>query len=260
MKLPPRKNISEVKTFFRNKGLVDLLRAAEEPQLKTNQLTIKKAYRPELIDLYNLYQLIVLNKRITTLEFGCGWSSLIISLALQQNKKNYMQEIGNLRRNNPFQNFVVDNEKKYLNIAKKRILKFNKSLIKDSFFLYSKVNLLKHDFRYVTEYEVIPKINPDFIYLDAPDQFQVTSIEKFNTNHNDLVPMSADILKIEFFLNNGTIILVDGRALNVNFLQNYLKRNWKYKYIMDCDQHIFYLNEKNNGIHSKNLLKFFNRD
>ena len=38
----------------------------------------KQIYRPELKDLYFLYKLITSNKRITAMEIGCGWSSLII--------------------------------------------------------------------------------------------------------------------------------------------------------------------------------------
>ena len=173
IKYPQKKNIHDIKKFFRQKGLSKLVNAAEEKALKTNELRKEQSYRPELIDLYNLYQFIVKNKRITSLEFGCGWSSLVIALALRDNKKNFKDKINNLRRNNPFQNFIVDNEKKYIGIAKKRIEKFDKTLLKDSFFLYSQVKLIEYDLRYVTEYTQIPKVNPDFIYLDGPDQFKL---------------------------------------------------------------------------------------
>ena len=48
----------------------------------------KEQYSPELIDLYRLYNLIFQNKRTTVLEFGCGWSSVIIVKALIDLKKN----------------------------------------------------------------------------------------------------------------------------------------------------------------------------
>jgi len=72
--------------------------------------------------------------------------------------------------------------------------------------------------------------------------------------------MSADILKIEFFLNPGTIMLVDGRGLNCNFLKKYLKRNWSYKYIKFSDQHIFTLNQDIKGVHSQKLFDFFKKN
>ena len=54
-----------------------------------NDIELKsiKPYKPDLRDLYNLYHLII-NKRTTILEFGTGWSSLIISLALSDPKEN----------------------------------------------------------------------------------------------------------------------------------------------------------------------------
>ena len=40
------------------------------------------------------------------------------------------------------------------------------------------------------------------------------------------MPMSCDILKIEYFLKPGTIIVVDGRTSNLRFLINNLQRKW----------------------------------
>ena len=74
--------------------------------------------------------------------------------------------------------------------------------------------------KYVPLLKKIPKINPDFIYLDGPDQFNIKGkINGFNINQNDLMPMTSDILKIEHFLKPGTIIIVDGRASNSRFLK-----------------------------------------
>ena len=79
-----------------------------------------------------------------------------------------------------------------------------------------------------TKYSNLPMCNPDFIYLDGPDQFRVKkSKNSFSTSHPDLMPMASDILKIEYFLIPGTIILVDGRGANVNFLKNNFQRKWK---------------------------------
>ena len=48
----------------------------------------KKVYGPEIEDLYRLYNIIYQNKRTTLLEFGTGWSSLVLSRALLDLKKN----------------------------------------------------------------------------------------------------------------------------------------------------------------------------
>ena len=80
-----------------------------------------KVYGPEIEDLYRLYNFIFLNKRTTLLEFGTGWSSLILARALFDLKEKYYKSALNLRRGNLFELFIVDNFKKYLNISKKRI-------------------------------------------------------------------------------------------------------------------------------------------
>ena len=55
--------------------------------------------------------------------------------------------------------------------------------------------------KFVLLLKKLPKINPDFIYLDGPDQFNIKG-NKFgiNLNHKDLMPMSSDLLRIEHFL------------------------------------------------------------
>ena len=75
---------------------------------------------PELNDLYNLYQFIILNKRTTICEFGSGYSSLIFNLALKELKNKFSNDVKNLRMNNPFELFIIENEK-FLNISKKEL-------------------------------------------------------------------------------------------------------------------------------------------
>ena len=111
-----------------------------------------------------------------------------------------------------------------------------------------------------TIYKNLPLINPDLIYLDGPDQFNVNNkINGITTNHKDMMPMSADILKIEHFLTPGTIIITDGRGANARFLLSNLQRGWKYKYDKINDQSVFYLNEKPLGIYNERQLKFYSK-
>ena len=41
-----------------------------------------------------------------------------------KNKNKYKNDVKKLRRNNPFELFIVENEKRFLNITKRRIAKF----------------------------------------------------------------------------------------------------------------------------------------
>jgi hypothetical protein len=211
-----------------------------------NQLYWTPTLAPNLIDLYRLYQFIVLNKRTTVLEFGSGWSTLVISMALKEVKEKYNKVVKkfNLRRNNLFELFCVDNEKKYLNITKKRIFSFNRinKISKPIKVHYNFSDCLIEQFegRYSTFYKRIPLCNPDFIYLDGPNLFNIKNkINNFTTAHPDMMPMGNDIIKIEYFLTPGTIILTDGRSANAKFLRDFFKRKWLYNHEKNFDQHIF---------------------
>ena len=112
--------------------------------------------------------------------------------------------------------------------------------------------------RICTSFNKIPNINPDFIYLDGPDQFNIKGdINGISTRHKDMMPMVSDIIKIEYFLTPGTIIIFDGRAANAKFLKDHLKRNWIYKNDQLNDQHIFYLKDPPLGKYNKLQLKFY---
>ena len=114
--------------------------------------------------------------------------------------------------------------------------------------------------RFATEYLNLPLCNPDFIYLDGPDQFNIKNkINNFNIGHKDMMPMVCDILKIEYFLTPGTIILSDGRSANCKFLLDHFKRNWIHKHDLTNDQHIFYLNDPCLGKFNKLQLDFYRR-
>ena len=70
IKFPPKKKISEIKNFFKKKGLLSVLVNSRGKNLGVNELKSKEPYMPDLNDLYRLYQFVILNKRTTILEFG----------------------------------------------------------------------------------------------------------------------------------------------------------------------------------------------
>ena len=169
-----------------------------------------------------------------------------------------------LRRNNPFELFVIENEKKYLKLSKKRILNFyKKKKINDSIkshWLYSEVEMTTFSDRFATQYKSLPICNPDFIYLDGPDQFKIKKkIQNFTTAHRDAMPMACDILRFEYFLTPGTIIVVDGRSANAKFLEDNFNRKWLHTYEKSFDAHIFYLDDPSLGRYNDLQLKFYSK-
>ena len=261
---PPKINHKDLISFFLNLNLKEYVKKSRAPNRNINILKYNDPYKPELLDLYRLYQFVLLNNRTTILEFGCGYSSLIFSLALKKNKIRFNNIIKNYRRTNPFELFILDNEKKYLNLTRSNINKHNKKFkisnpAKINYF-FSDLEMRETNNKYVTLFKKFPLVNPDFIYLDGPDQFKVKKkINNFHTGHNDLMPMAADIIKIENYLIPGTIIVTDGRGANAELMFNNFQRKWLYYYDKDFDQHIFYLNSNSFGKINDNLLKFYKK-
>ncbi len=256
---PKKINSAQVKKYFIDLKLTELVRLSEINSKNINQLKSKVAYRPDLNDLYRLHQFILLNKRLTCLEIGCGWSSIIINHALKLNKIKYLSETIDLRKVNKFELHILDNEKKYLNLTRKNLKKyFDKKNL--PFTYYSQCNMVLFNNQLATEFNNLPMINPDFIYLDGPDQFNIKNkLFGIDTGHIDLMPMSCDILKFENFLIPQTIIIIDGRTANARFLKNNFKRNWSYFYDDKNDQNIFVLDEKPFGIVSKKQINFYKK-
>tara|TARA_B100001057_G_scaffold498428_1_gene605390 strand:- start:3482 stop:4297 length:816 start_codon:yes stop_codon:yes gene_type:complete len=263
-KIPKAKSIKFIENFFIKKKLGYLLKLSKKQKPPVNQMQIKEPYLPELTDLYRLYQFIILNKRITIFEFGSGWSSLIFNLALKELKDKFYKEVKFLRRNNPFEIFIIENEKKFLNITKKRISEFNKhQKIKNAvkiFYHHSEAEMTNFNNKICTQYKKLPLCNPDFIYLDGPDQFKIKgNINGISTRHKDMMPMVCDILKLEYFYTPGTIIVCDGRSANAKFLKDNFKRKWYYVHDHKSDQHVFCLQDPLLGKYNKLQIKFYNK-
>jgi hypothetical protein len=241
--------------FFIDLGLDNLVKESRGRSRGVNEMQVSEPYKPDLNDLYLLYMLVRKRKVCTILEFGVGWSTLVFAKALSKNQEEcgrYVEK--NLRRNNPFELHSVDNQKRFIDIAESRIPNELKSKVR---FYCSDVKMTTWNGRIATEYEKLPLINPDFIYLDAPDQFEVKG-EKYgiHTRHKDMMPMSCDILKIEHFLTPSTLIVIDGRAANARFLRCNLQRGWAYKYDRINDQHFFELKEESLGRYNEKQIKF----
>lgn len=257
MKVPVVSEALDLKQYFRDQGLDLLAVDADRPGRNVNEMKVDQPYRPELADLYRLHRFILDYRRVTILEFGTGYSSLVMANALAQNARLYSQEVSQLRRNNPFQLHSVDNEQKYIQLSQSRI---PKDLRNHAYFHFSKVSMDTFCERVCTYYDQLPLVNPDFIYLDGPDNFNVVGdIAGWSTRHNDMMPMSADILRIEHFLTPGTIIVVDGRAANARFLKSNLQRTWLYQYNEIYDQHIFMLDEPPLGKYNRRQLEFYKK-
>ena len=118
LKLPKHQSDKEIKKFFNNK--LNYVFKIHNKNIKNNII------KEKLSNLYYLYKYIIKNNRITILEFGSGWSSLIFIIALNELYKKNKDLVKKVRIHNPFQLYILEDNKKYLNITKKRILDYFK--------------------------------------------------------------------------------------------------------------------------------------
>ena len=267
IKFPKYKNNKEIEKFFLSKGFKELVKISKKMNRKVEYqnyhgMRDKNPYQPDLRQLHRLYQYVILNKRTTILEFGSGWSSLIFLISLNETKSSNLNFVKKyLRRQNPFELFIVENKKKFSAITKKRIRNFLKSkkTFDTKYKVYNtKCRMTTFKGNYASEFVKLPLCNPDFIYLDGPGPFDVKNkINNFTTAHRDMMPMSCDILKMENFFIPGTIIVSDGRSANIEFLKNNFKRKWLYFRNKKDDEHILLLNSSSLGKYNDLLLKFY---
>ena len=191
----------------------------------------KKLIGADLEDLYFLHNFIILNKRIKILEFGSGWSTFVICNALLNNKIKLNKQSNSIRQTEKFSCCVIETSKKYLDITKRRIKNTNKNKQIKIHYNLTGVNLITYNGVYSTKYKKFPIYNPDLIFLDGPSPFDTSNkINNFTNSHEDFMPLSSDLLFIEYFLQPGTVIIADGRTANVEFLINNFQRNWLHKY------------------------------
>ncbi len=197
----------------------------------------KDEYTFELIDLKNIFELITSRKPKCVLEFGVGFSTICITLALKENEKNGF--FGHL--------YTVDADKFWIKNTEN---KFPSDLKKYVTFHYSPCSVSTVNHQLVSTFDILPNISPNFIYLDGPNTESVRgkirglsfgekipdprSDRMIKTREGNMLNrriVASDILLYESSSPSDFFVLVDRRYVNTNFLIN----NLKYKYTLKKD-------------------------
>jgi len=222
---------------------------------KQFKLERSSLYEPEIDDLYFLYSL-VKDKFVTSiLEYGSGWSTYALVMALNENLMEFGDEHRrSIRHPDSFKLLTIDASRKYQKGALKRIpLDLQKNITA----IVSKPKLTDFGGVICHSFEYVPNFAPDVIYIDGPDHNQVVgSINCFEYRESFTQPMSSDILMIEPYLWPETIIVTDGRTANARFLATRLKRSWQILQDPFGDRTIFRLDETPLGLISEEHINF----
>lgn len=216
----------------------------------------------DLNDLVRLHKIIRKRKVFTILEYGIGYSTIIMADALNKNKEDFEKcnnsIKNNIRCNNKFELHTVDNLNYWINNIKKRIDKFV-NIKKIIYSHYSECKIGTFNERICHFYNDHPNIVPDFIYIDGPSACSINgNIKGVDFTCLDRTVISGDVLVHEPSFIPGLFIIIDGRTNNAYFLKNNFQRNYKYDYNLENDIHTFELNDKPLGKYNMAKLQYCN--
>ena len=235
-------------------GVDGTWKADSEPE-PANPVVERQPFEPDLGDLARLHWIVLNRKVLTALELGSGHSTAVMANAmsiLSPHFGNWAAE--NLRVAQPFHVYAVEEEQWFADITTRRL---KPNLTEFATVSRSSVQMILHDNRIATLYTKLPNVSPDFIYVDGPSQFATSEeLNGFAFGDQCRMPMSADVLRTEFFLEPGTLILIDGRTANARFLKSYLRRNWRYDHDTIGDVHYFDLKEEPLGRLNRLKMEF----
>tara|TARA_S200000501_G_C20849590_1_gene755133 strand:+ start:1978 stop:2766 length:789 start_codon:yes stop_codon:yes gene_type:complete len=212
------------------------------------------AYRPEFEDLVRLHYVIRKRKVLTVLEFGIGWSTLVMADALKKNFEDYSKDIKGIRRKDPFKLYSVEIEKKFMESTIKLL---GDELINFVDITFTSSSITTFQGRICGKSDKLPNICPDFIYVDGPNPKSIKgSINGIEMYHQDRTNISCDLLTIEPFFLPGTLIIFDGLTNNARFHANNFQRDWYHYHNEKEDYSLFELREKPLGLYNRNQMIF----
>lgn len=237
----------QAKEYLEENGVLDILSGVSPAP---------DQFPPNLVDLARLHRLVVSRKCFTVLEFGVGWSTIVLAAALKDNERRWDQSQNRprIRNETPFSVYSVDASRKWVDNARRMI---PKELFEYTKIHYSKVEAGTFNSRLCHFYEDIPDVIPDFIYLDAPHHDNVDgNVNGLSWKNQDRTIIAGDLLTMESTLLPGTCVLVDGRTNNARFLERNLQRGWSIVHDVEGDVTIMELQEAPLGRLNENTLRY----
>lgn len=207
--------------YLREQGLDKLI--VEKKSYFGNRISAK--YN----DLIRIHKLILKMKPKDILEFGVGWSTIVMLDAIKK--------LGGTSKL-----YSIDASKEWIKKTEKLIPEELKQFI---IFHQSNVHITTINGQLCSVYDSLPDIVPDFIYLDGPDPKDVKGdINGLSFKCDKRTVISGDVILMESTLLPNSFILVDGRTNNARFLKRMLLRNWNVNWDAEGDVTTFELDEE----------------
>jgi hypothetical protein len=257
-------SIKVARNYLNSVGLLEILQVYGTSSKKDvasviNPVPLSDPISIDFVDLARLHSLITTRKCLNVLELGSGFSSLVIAHALKMNSDCSNGLLPkSLRRENPWHLDSIDESKAWLEITMSRI---PANLAPYVTFHFRSVSLATFCDRPVTYYRDIPNHPYDLIYVDGPSQYSHGESDwlGFSTHDPGRMPMSADVLRIEHFLQPGTLVLFDGRSANAGFFEMNAQKKWRKIRSRFHDQTIFIDESDVLGKYNKEFLRYWGK-
>jgi hypothetical protein len=240
------------RNYIESEGLDKLLDFHEHGEYREQVFdavsgTLEIPFPPDPDDLVRLHKLVRARRCFTVLEFGLGYSTIVMADALSKNEADWagLPARPEIRNRFMFQLFSVDASSTWIEKTKKR---FPKHLAGRVHMSCSEVEIALHNGQLCHFYRDLPDIVPDFIYLDGPSPKDVKgSVNGLSFQCDERTVISADLLLMESTFLPGTFIIVDGRTNNARFLQRNFARQYDVNWDRQGDVTTFELREERLG-------------
>ena len=231
-------HVSEYLNFF----ALEALCAELDREAFGGAPAISAATQPDFEKLCRLHFIALTRKPFCTLQFGAGYETAILADAMRLLSEHFGEWAATLTPERPvFRIYSVEESAARADVARARL---SAALSEHVDLSVSAVQLGEHDLRPVTLYDMLPDVTPDLIYLGGPAPGAAEgAFNGLSLTAPGRQPMSADLLRMEFLIEPGALIMIDGRGANARLLRAYLRRPWSYAYEAAADAHFFELND-----------------
>ncbi len=249
------KQYTEHEEYIKTEGLDRLIDFQENMDYREGVFDhvrgeLRIPFPPEPADLVRLHKIIRERMCFTALEFGVGYSTLVIADALKKNQGDWdrLPKKPAIRNRFMFQLFSVDASADWIEQVKRRI---PEHLADRVHVQYSEAAIGTFEGQLCHYFKDLPDIVPNFIYLDGPaPKFVQGKINGLSFQCDERTVMSGDLLLMESTFLPGTFILVDGMTNNARFLARNFKRDYKITWDREGDVTTFELAEERLGMYN----------
>jgi len=247
-----KEQLGRCREYIEREGLDDLIDFSEniDLELKTFDWVsgkLETPFPPEPQDLVRLHRTVRERRCLTILEFGLGYSTIVMADALRKNQRDWekIDPQPEVRNRFMFQLFSVDTSEDWIESTRKR---FPETLLDHVHLGLSEVEISTFNGQICHYYRSLPDIVPDFIYIDGPSPKDVKgAINGLSFQCDERTVMSGDLLLMEPTFLPGTYILFDGRTNNARFLQRNFTREYDVIWEREGDVTSFELVEERLG-------------